>query len=702
MPIPHHAELANGFLINDWHIQPRNNRVARNGESVRLEPRVMDVLVMLAMNKGETVTRTELMDTVWAGSMVTEDALNQSVSKLRKVFGGAEDGTNVIETVPKIGYRLTADVALDSALPHNSPDNAPTAALQNYFPYFAGLLLLGAGVIWFFNGKSPDTVSRADPMRLVPFTSFTGHEFSPAFSPDGTRVAFSWRPADTSDADLYIKQVNSETPLRITDHDADEISPAWSPDGTTVAFLRRDETTCAIYTVPAIGGPERKLIDCTPGSYTELSWSPDGNTLAYRDRVSVNHPYIIYLLNLADNERRALTNPDNSITGDAELRFSPDGEYIAFTRITAVGVEDLHIVPSSGGEPERLTFDNLKMHGVGWSADGEDIIYSSNRGGTFSLWTISRRGGEPRWLGVTGKHIDGFSLSGDGRRLVYERDQSVCNLWQVQLTAGGSGVASPLPSSTQWEWSPQFSPDGNRIAFVSDRSGTAEIWVSNRDGFNPLQLTEFKGPFTHGPRWSPDGVQLVFATPLNGNYDIYTIAADGGTPLRITSHPTEDRVGNWSADGQHIYFASKRSGSWQIWKTTPAGDEPQQVTFDGGFTSMESRDGRWLYFSKQEIPGIWRKPVSGGDEELVLQSLAPVDWNNWLVTENGIFYIDRALNEEATLAFFDFDTRRVREITQIEKLLFRSGISLTPDGQWLLFSRLDFEETDLMLVENYR
>ena len=131
----------------------------------------------------------------------------------------------------------------------------------------------------FINFSLPARYSGPAP-RLVPFTSSPGVKGSPAFSPDGNELAFSWQGEKSKNPDvhnIYVQLVGTTTPLRLTHTAADDECPTWSPDGRFIAFLRTRQKEEAYYIVPALGGPERKLA----GSYADplgasLAWSPDG------------------------------------------------------------------------------------------------------------------------------------------------------------------------------------------------------------------------------------------------------------------------------------------------------------------------------------------------------------------------------------------------------------------------------------------
>ena len=179
--------------------------------------------------------------------------------------------------------------------------------------------------------------------------------------------------------------------------------------------------------------------------------------------------------------------------------------------------------------------------------------------------------------------------------------------------------SKPLFSWSSSEYDQRISPDGSRIVFASDSSGSQEIWVCNADGTKPMKLTDMKAGSTGSPSWSPDGKNIAFDSTKSGNSDIYVVSAEGGPVRRITTDPTEDAVPRWSRDGRWIYFGSNRSGSWQIWKMPSEGGKAIQITKDGGMAARESVDG-YVYYHDYwtQRKGLWRVPVSGGPETLVL------------------------------------------------------------------------------------
>jgi eukaryotic-like serine/threonine-protein kinase len=513
-------------------------------------------------------------------------------------------------------------------------------------------------------------------VRVVPLTSFLGREDHAAFSPDGNQIAFVWAGEKDDNPDIYVKSKSSERPLRITSDPAIDILPAWSPDGQSIAFVRIAEGRFNIYTIPSLGnGTERKLLTLSrhPG---KISWSPDGKFIAVSDKDPVQEVSALFLFSLDTGEKHRLTSPPTQIWGDICPTFSPDGQSVAFIRASSAVAADLYLIAAAGGEPKQLTadsrlrtYDQGVIGGLAWTTDGQAIIYSSEAGGSPSLWKVSTSGGPPERLSVGGVDVFYPSIARQGNRLAYTQIYGGTPVYMIRATSSMARYAPPakLIASTRFNRTPQFSPDSERIAFASDRSGTHEIWVCNHDGTNSIQLTSFNGPHVGGPRWSPDGKQILFEVKTSSISHIYIVNVEAGIPQRVTTDPSDEGLPSWSRDGKWIYFCSKRSGKEQLWKVPAEGGQATQVTRQGGFTSFESADGQFLYYSKGPI-GVWRVPVVGGEETLVLDTPNAGGWGAWTVVDDGIYFINTSLKGVYAIDFFSFATGRVKRITTMENV----------------------------------
>lgn len=263
--------------------------------------------------------------------------------------------------------------------------------------------------------------------------------------------------------------------------------------------------------------------------------------------------------------------------------------------------------------------------------------------------------------------------------------------------------ARPLIFSSRDNLQPQYSPDGKRIAFISDRSGTAELWVCNSDGSNAVQLTSLAAVWVTTPRWSPDGKKIAFDSNATGEFDICVISANGGKPQRMTTHPTNDGNPSWSHDGRWIYFDSARTGEQQIFKIPAEGGEPIQVTHDSGFAPLESVDGKFLYFNKAlAATSLWKVPIQGGQASKVVDGLS--SYISLAIVNGGVYFVPQ--QKRTSIHFLSFATSMIKPVANLEKPVEGFGpdgsLSVSPDGRWILCAQFDQAGSELMLVENFR
>jgi Tol biopolymer transport system component/DNA-binding winged helix-turn-helix (wHTH) protein len=695
------------------------NRVLRRGSSVvPLTPKALDVLLVLVQSSGRVVDKEELLRRVWPETFVEEGILSVNVAAIRKALSDGEAGPAYIETAPRRGYRFVAEVREVSEQP----------ASRRRIPWLAGgaaaLVLAGLAAWKWIPWAAP-----AGPLRAVPLTSYQGSEMSPSFSPDGSQVAFSWNGENRDNYDIYVQVIGSGPPLRLTRDAADEVSPAWSPDGNRIAFIRAG----AIYLISPLGGPERKLAELDAG---HLAWTPDGSAIA----TNVNRRGIV-LVSTADGATRVLTSPPASvIMGDLSFAFSPDGKKLAFARFGSAPVSDLHVMENpltpNPSPPRRIASEGLGIYGITWTPDSREIIYASGRmqymAGLHRI-AVSGPSPVPRKIAEAGDGVAEPAIwSGSSRiaaRIAFERRMFDENIWRMDSTDFSGSSRRRIVASTRIDRNPQFSPDGRRLAFVSDRSGVFEIWVSDADGSSPIQLTSFRNSqeLVNAPRWSPDGKSIAFSGTQNRNRDIFDIAAGGGAPRRLTAQPSEEGRPSWSRDGRWIYFYSTRSGTMEIWKAPAQGGSALQVTQGGGHEGFESPDGKLFYFLRPFGLGLRSLPVNAGAQPgEPVRGMETVREGLWAMADGGIYFVDmaqtftndgrydpRAVVMEWTawsrrsvqpVRFLEFATHRISTVGTIteNQVLNSPAFHVTGDGRSFVWSQVDFAQSDLMLMENFR
>ena len=638
---------------------------------------------------------------------------------------------------PEKRYASTTELAAELARVEAGAGSIPLRRPNRPYPVAVAAALavvVVAGLSWL--ALRPDATDRGGALlQVVPLTSYPGREAEPSFSPDGSQVAFTWNGDSQSNQDVYVKAIGSERPLRLTSDPALDGSPAWSPDGRQIAFLRDlPGGGSEVRLVPPTGGPERRLAEIAASAEYGLAWSPDGRRVATVDRSSPEAVLGIVLLDTETGVKEPLTSGASGAgRGDSWPIFSPDGRTVAFKRSEAPTAHYVCLVPAAGGEPRPLAPTTAITSPLAWTAGGDEIIFTalpfakegappvpstrSNSGAPPVLWRMPIHGGPARQL-VGSANALGVAVSGKGNRLAYTLQTDDWDVWRVDLRGSTPEAQTRFIASTRFDGNAQYSPDGEQVVFTSARSGGFEIWVADSGGDNLRRLTFLgKAGSVGSPRWSPDGKSIAFDHLAEGDTgaDILVVSASGGPPRRVTTSPSPDVRPSWSRDGRSIYFASHRSGEWQVWKVPLEGEtasRARQVTRGGGYSSIESLDGKHLYFARRHsVPedpenAIWRVLVDGGNEEVVVESLLSSD-TNWEVTAEGIYFVDRPRGSVSpgpwVVHFLNFDQRRVNEVSTLRypPRLAGPALGVSSDGRWMLVSQLQ-AESDLMLVENFR
>jgi Tol biopolymer transport system component len=291
------------------------------------------------------------------------------------------------------------------------------------------------------------------------------------------------------------------------------------------------------------------------------------------------------------------------------------------------------------------------------------------------------------------------------------------NIYRIPAT--GAGAPAELIASTRRDERACYSPDG-RIAFASDRSGSWEIWIAESDGSNQVRVTNFGRSLTDSPRWSPDGRRLAFETKAFGRGGIFVLECQSGSarcgePVRLTegSHAESrtDSLPSWSADGEHVYFTSNRTGRPEVWKQALAGGAAVQVTRHGGYASRESRDGKWLYFSKLDPDSIWRMTGSrpdaaaeSADEQLLIGPPSVLSPAGWTLTPDELLFVHFAGGRPfREIHSYGLASGRIRTVATLPDIPERgTDLSVSPDFRWLVYGQLDRSGSNIMVAEASR
>jgi Tol biopolymer transport system component len=293
-------------------------------------------------------------------------------------------------------------------------------------------------MIWRFTQRQLPRTS----LRVVRLTSYPGQVRQPAFSLEGKQIAFAWNGETQDNHDIYVKFLDRRAAL--TSHRGVDGWPAWSPDGRKIAFLRwvRGEPDIDVLTVPALGGPERKILQFRirprpAANFPVLCWTQDGKGILIGHTSDPNAPQALALVSVETLEVRLLTRPGS---GDCCPAITPNGRRLAFLRTSAGRIPNVYFLSLGPdyrpeGEPRQLTHEPLGATNPMWTGDGREVLYLSSREGVRTLWRVPREGSRPASPieSLAGRCELGDLARGTGWHIDRPRGSGI---WRVDLPGG--------------------------------------------------------------------------------------------------------------------------------------------------------------------------------------------------------------------------------------------------------------------------
>jgi Tol biopolymer transport system component/DNA-binding winged helix-turn-helix (wHTH) protein len=687
----------------------RTGELRKDGVKLKFSGHPFQVLAILLERPGEVVTREELQKRLWPDTFVdVERNLNTAINKIREVLGDSAESPRFVETLPRRGYRFIGELEapVRPAVPVVTVES-DHGLHREWRKIGAGLLailiiaLAAFGVYRWHRQQHPQEQAALTP---VPFTALSGQATAPAFSPDGSRIAFAWdgdAKGGGKGFDLFVKAIGSETLLRLTQHPSEWISPAWSPDGTQIAFHRLAGADSGIYVVPALGGPERKLRPTRVPSlyYLTISWSPDGKWIAFSDWLPADNHTGIYLLSPETGESERIPNGAKCLE-QIQPSFSHRGDFLAYW-CSRDGAAFLYSLPVQGGEPKMVSMFRDWPSGLTWSSDDKELIFSLWHGfssGRFGKVSVADGSVKPL---IFAANAELPTVSPRGDKLGYGSLSYRPNIWRKDLLHSEAAAVAFIPSS-RGQFDAEYSPDGNHVVFASLRSGEQGVWISNEDGSNLVQISN-PAQASGSPQWSPDGNKIGFDSLSRDGWEIYVADVAERVPRRLVTNITNVVRPHWSRDGKWIYFSSMEPGREGIYRCPASGGEAVVLSTDvNGISPRESFDAKTIYFASHEQKSTLKEVALPGQPgtESEVDGLPRLNGSSlWALSPDGIYFVPA--DAPRSLRYFDFASKQIRSIFEADKD-FSSGLSVSPDGRWILYSVVGDESSDIMIVNGFR
>ena len=671
----------------------------------------MQVLLCLLENPGKTVTKEHLHERVWQDVIITDHSINRAISQLRKVFGDDTRDPRVIETIPKIGYRILCPVeaVYDEGEPAVEIPETPVASRGNTRKVgaLAAILLMLALVLWQRNSMPGEKPAQAAEKRIVPLTTEIGHERFLSFGPRDSSFVYVHKDREGNQWDIFLNRPGRD-PEKLTDTADRESHLRFSPISNEIAFIENNPERVRIVLLNLDSRQTRSVFELTKiGEFQQgvggLDWSPDGAQIVFAARLSDKETMGLFFLDIASGLYTPVFATAQEHVWERFPAFSDDGRYLAFTRLNDRGTEQIYYLDMAGGETHRITGSDEEIRGLDWDKQHPgSLVYCSEINGAYFLKKTDLSGNSEVLLNPFGNGSVGINpqFNRDGTVLTFEILTYSTNIYRTAMDSGRAdwGQLSPVVASSFRDWQPQISPDGSRIVFLSNRSGENRVWIADANGSNPKMVSDLGTMSTCSATWCPQSRYVYFPgkTQKEEGYHLYEVDSRSGSSRVVEENAFAP---HFSVDGRWLYFSRTIEGQWEIWKKSTEDGRVEKVTRQRGFSAREGRDGGSLYINKLAQPGIWQINADGGEVQL-LDNPGTQENFNWTVGRAGIYFISFSGNTMPRIAFYDFRRHRENLVDNpaINNLHLMNGLDLSPDDHYLYFTVMEHSESNIVKI----
>lgn len=630
------------YRVGDWQVRVDRHELCRGDEIRRVQPRLIALLGCLARAEGRTVSRDELLATVWQRRMVNDEVLSRAIADLRRALDDDARQAALIETVPKLGYRLCVPVramtdvgvtAADAgaAVARAPVPPSPTMARPAVSPWRALvriLLPLVVVALWWrwlapVSSDAGPSLSPGDLVHARPLAGNADHSLTPRFSRRGGLYAFSSVAADGDGAAIRIRSRDGRVDAAIGNDGEWDLCPLFSDDGSDLIWTRHDTGRCRLMRVAIAGGAQQELGRCATPLHSCPDLSADGERLLYSAEAWVG----LAELHLATGTVREVTRLDTGTSTDADPRYAPGDRHIAFLRGRSSDRE-LMLLDTASARLRRIELPPARIYGLTW-LDAGHVVLATDSEGTRALVSVAIAGGERVLLGAPGARRPDRAEDG---ALIWEVANYQAHLWRLDAEGG----ETELTRHRRSDGHPVLSPDGRRLAFQSNREGPDAVWMLDLDSGEQRRLPLPGDTLWLYPAWLPDSDGLLLIGHSGGVGAAWRYRFGNAAPERIDAIPDGVHEVQMAADGALWFLLDDDSGPRRLWRL-PVASDTAAVIVDGAVASFRPH-GDGVYLQHPESDALWRCDIAATaclDTGIRLGSSQP---GTWSLSDDALFH----------------------------------------------------------------
>lgn len=559
----------------------------------QLEPLMVELLSYFCQHQDQIISKQQLIDDVWLGRIVSDNAISKLITKLRKAFDDDVRQPKFIATFPKKGYKFIAQVQEINEQHIVSPasverefapsshqsqaERHPKVPMAASVVMLALLVLIIVTVFKFSEPTSPRLFTTAKTL-----TTDAGDELFPSFSPDGSRMSFM--SIKTGRIQLQIRDLSTGQTVNVDHGETFGVGPAdWSKDGTSLVYLVATEDVCEYYIRQITGlelGTPKLVHRCPAGSYGKILFTHDANKLVFAQNSGHNTAYTLYSLTIDNQAINRLNQPEIYIGGNSQFDLHPQENRLLISSPNRQQWEGFYDLNLESNELELLFYQDAYICCGIWSHDGDRVVLMGEHP-SYELVSYALDGSDPvviyagsRIIRLPRRHIN-------GQDYVFASQESDTNFYTIDLS---TNTHQSLTDNSVDELLTRFAHNAPHIAYISFESGSEEVWLDSTDGNNARQLSAFSDNKHYVDLvWSPDDQSIAVLT-LN---EIRLISVATGDYRLLKIPQTEIRGMSFKSDSK-LSYSIREGNRWRVF------------TYDLDNDRIIPEENRWQFIQYQD------------------------------------------------------------------------------------------------------
>ncbi len=665
------ANRENDFALGDIRVSPSHNELAARGKTIKLQPKVMAVLIYLARNHSRVVSNEELIERLWEGRIVTHGSVQKSINALRSALFDLIGDQEMIAHYSKRGYQLKIEPHFPvSSQPELQLAESSTAYIAEPRRFKYSLLWLGLVGLVFVLGLLGYSLLKVDGISAnrnhktiftsaSGYTNETGHERSAEPHPNGKYIAyvrekFNANNLNETESELIVRN-NVGKDWRIASSQGSWFKLAWSPAGNhlvAVEVKRREglppspdfyEKPNYLYSFHIFSLDldsnrllEKQLLSQWQGRIYSVTWW-DENTLEFVAKQGLTSSNTRYRYS---TQNQQLTSLDE-LQGASNLLAS-----IVQHKKTAIASAHKNSVQIDflNEDQSRISQWQLDLSAIdiSWIPDGSGIlVYAEEERKLLALYIDGKQAQIP-FADTKDKIFSRPRYRPDGAAIFYTEEKRSANILMLAL----DGTKNKLTANTDLNYSATFSPDGEKIVYASVRNNQIHLWLV--EGGQERQLTSQPiAKRVSSIVWSENGEHLVYSSGTSFyHYNFLTAEVSLLLSESDKVHPVA-----YFPDTNRLLILKNNGEAKNLWRIDLKSQQQKQLTFGSVGAAIEY-DGD-VFFQYAGDSGLW--VLRNKDD--ALEQLAPtLNKNSKLlkVDSNGVYFISGGMCRESDIYYFHF------------------------------------------------